>query len=358
MEKHGSNFYTYIHTLEKTKSVEKCLNSISLNHLEQLQDIDKEDIEAAKSNTNHTTEHNFVTSHKYMWGMLYLSNAGSIKPTILNLHNKIKAKFEELSKEYKQFDDKTKKQLIQHIQKGKFIDATIELEKIFETTAPVPRRSLWDCLNSYVNLGGTLGCESIQRELREMATRISKEKTGEIHVDLHADTYRQLRNIIKQIQKKFKDKNSVLGRDTTVYRGISRDGLLTLLKQNGINIKKEDFTIDNVTSKIKGKVFTDKGFMSTSLDRGIAESFVNRSLKNVINEANDQSVLGAIFEIELKKGTPIIDINKELNTTQFAQEKEILLPDRTKIKIESAIKYDFYYYGERPGLCIKAHVIK
>lgn len=356
LEKQGSKFYGYIRILEKTKSVDRCLDSISLDHIKQL-----------KTDTRNLAhvENSVISSSEYGHGLSYLViQNGSDDFARKRLIDKIDARIAELEKEEQQFDTKTKKRLMEIINKGKFIDATVELEKIFEDGTPIDQ-SFAECLNAYVNLGGPQGCESIQRELREITKRISKGDNGELYVDLHASTYRQLRNKIEQLQERFKDQNKTLDRDTTVYRGIDRDGLLKLLKSNSINISEEDFTLDNVSSKIKGKTFIDKAFMSTSESKEIAEEFAT-SYGKLFNDENlaktdEKSASGAIFEIELKKGTSMIDINKELKTKQFEREKEILLPDNTKLKVYSTEKYKVKdYSGEkiRYLLWIKASIVQ
>ncbi len=355
LEKQGSKFYAYIRILEKTKNVDKCLNSIGLDHIKKLKISDLEFIRI---------ESDVESSHTYGYGLNWLSvqnNTGDL--AVEQLIDKINARAAELEKEEKQFDAKTKKRLMEIINKGRFIDATVELEKVFEASKQIPEQSFLECINAYVNLGGPLGCESLQRELRDMTARISKENNGEIYVDLHADTYRQIRNIIKQIHEKFKD--NALRSDITVYRGINREGFLKLLRANGINIKEEDFTLDNVSSKIKGKTFIDKAFMSTSKDKKIAEEFAKMNSYEIEQKADEQDVLGAIFEIELKKGTQMIDINEDLQTKRFEREKEILLPNNTKLRVNSTENYEFEVYNyetwndeSRHLLWIKTSLVK
>lgn len=345
LEKQGNKSYPYIRILKKSKNIDKCINSIyDLSIIEGLLPW-MNDIRVVYYSGTAWVEALGSTNHDFLKknSKTYSGDFDTNNFAVAGLKEKLEKRRDELISEEKNIG---KKQIVEKLNKGKFIDATVELEKYLESSKSAPDRSLLDCLSQYVNAGGMLGCESIQRDLRNMTDMISKiETNGEILVNFDAETYRQLQDIIGKIKKIFE--NETLKEDKVVYRGTTRNGLKKMLDVVGVKLSREDF---NDPEKIKniliGKVFEDKAFQSTSIDKKVARKFAEGHADestSLGNDAVEGDVRGIIFNnIKLKKGTHAIDINEVLNTLQYASEKEILLPAGTKLKITDFEKSEEY----------------
>lgn len=98
---------------------------------------------------------------------------------------------------------------------------------------------------------------------------------------------------------------STLPAGTKLYRGMSRDAAKTMFPGGQIN---------------KGDVISDKAFLSTSRDKGLA-SFA-------------YGLGGVVFEIETTEDQPGLDV---AGLTRNPQEKEVLLPRNTKLKVSSIV---------------------
>ncbi len=95
-----------------------------------------------------------------------------------------------------------------------------------------------------------------------------------------------------------------------------------------------------------GKLYTFKGYLSTSLSPSIAASFMS----------DKKDSKKTMIQIDIKKGQSVIDINAALQVAQdredansFAKEKEHLLPRNTRLKvIEGPLHMDdgVYYRAE------------
>ena len=139
-----------------------------------------------------------------------------------------------------------------------------------------------------------------------------------------------------------------------VYRGITIDGFIKMLKFGGINISEEDCSsFDQISKVLLGKVFlADRGFMSTSTDRIISDSF---ALDYDDLSGLKSDVIGVVFAINLNKGTHAIKVNEILPNNIFSHEKEVLLPPNTKLRIngvsfEKIKMSDWYEYEEKNNL--------
>ena len=329
----GIKGHPYMSILEKSKSVEKCLNAINdCSFLDGISEDLSSDVVRnysfsslevgdlifngflkKQSNLDYEANNYYDSSNFAADDLKWLINDRKLEliSEIINIGGK---------------------QVVEKLNRGKFIDATIELEKYIESSRSAPDRSFVECLRQYVEEGGLLGCKSIQRELRDMTQKISKfETNGEIIVNLDSETYRQLMDIIKNIQEKLK--SETIKEDTKVYRGITIDGFIKMLKLGGINLSKNDCSnLGKIERDLKGKTFfKDEGFMSTSIDRDVALGFVKAG-------DYEDDVLGTVFEINLKKGTHAINVNEMLPNNMFRGEKEILLPTNTKLKFNG---FDF-----------------
>ena len=332
-------FHRYIYTLESTKSVDKCLRSIvSLGDIQQLRCMI-----GPFETTNLPNEHylglTYLNTTNY-----FLKRAGLVDYAVsdfaLNkLSNKIKARFAELSGEQKDLGESTLKRITKNSQKGKFIDAVDELEKVLESSKPIPERCFSECLDCYVSLEGLFGAQEIQNKLRGESRMISKRSGGELAVNLHADIYRQQADIISKINQKFQ--SSKLQEDTRLYKGINQKGFLKLLNSGGVKINLQDFNVSSIFRLIDPErcgrkiIFEEKGFLSTSKKVDIAKEFATRGGCVAANAFGSENVWGAIVEFEAKKGMPAIDVNKELENGQFSREEEIILPRNTKFQVES-----------------------
>ena len=327
LEDAGPEYYPYVDILSKTKSIDKCLNLINnIEHIQYIQEkcsnkhnyaINKfEELLVSSPGLYVLDDYNFLVKEgprKYGLGRMAVDK----------LSNKIN-KYAQMFSEYDQG------QIVKNLNKGKFIDATIALERALESYKPIPVRTVKECLNAYVNLGGPLGCEAIQNQLRGISKMISKNQTtGFLTVNFEPEAYRQLKDAVKQLSKSFE--SYPIDEQITTYRGINREGLLSLLRANGVKISDEDVNVETLSNIFKNISIKDDGFISTSKSEKIAHEFAKRN-ENWI--PNDKKIAGAIFEVDLPSGTRAIDINKTLSTKKFEREEEILLQNGTEFKIK------------------------
>ena len=328
LEDAGPEYYPYVNTLLKTKSIDKCLNSISnFEHIQYIQNN-------CSNQRRGCAIMNFSSLLRSLPGLYVLNNYNFLEEKggssydlgqmAIDMLNSIISKRDQMLSEYGQ------DQIIKNLNKGKFVDATIALERALESYKPIPVKTVKECLDAYVNLGGPFGCEAIQNEVRGISKMISKNQTtGELTVNLEPETYRQLKSTIKQLSELFESYS--IDEQITTYRGINKKGLLSLLEANDVKISDGDVSVETLSNILKNISIKDNGFISTSKNEKIAYEFARR---NETEMQNDKEIAGAIFEIELPSGTRAIDINKILSTEKYEREQEVLLQNGTEFKIK------------------------
>lgn len=113
-----------------------------------------------------------------------------------------------------------------------------------------------------------------------------------------------LRHIDNAIDKSIIPNNAIL------FRGVDKDGIDSLLGKGASNIVAKN------PARLKNKVISDRGFVSTSLDSGIAADFSGKA--------------GIVMRIKVNKGQRGVFLGKISNVPK---EAEVLLPRGIKFKI-------------------------
>ncbi len=129
------------------------------------------------------------------------------------------------------------------------------------------------------------------------------------------------RNKILKVRKYFLD--HLAHKKYTVYRGMKFDGLLALLDTADPKLSELEGNQDSLIEEINKKqpIVFDEGFVSTSLNEGIsATEFKGKERGNVF------------FTIEIPAGSKALVLDYE-GILNVPREEEILLAERTKIKI-------------------------
>lgn len=134
------------------------------------------------------------------------------------------------------------------------------------------------------------------------------------------------RNKILKVRKYFLD--HLTNKKYTVYRGMGVDGLNALLSKANpklLSLKRKDTSNELIFKEINEKkpIVFDEGLVSTSLNKGVAAF-----------EFGGEKPRGVFFEIEIPAGSRALVLDYE-SVINEPHEEEILLAERTKIKINS-----------------------
>lgn len=134
------------------------------------------------------------------------------------------------------------------------------------------------------------------------------------------------RNKMLKVQKYFLD--HLTNKKYTVYRGMGVDGLKVLLSKANpklLTLKRKNTTNKLIFKEINEKkpIVFDEGFVSTSLNKGIAAT-----------EFQGKKQGGVFFEIEIPAGSKALVLDYE-SVINVSREEEVLLAERTKMRINS-----------------------
>jgi hypothetical protein len=121
------------------------------------------------------------------------------------------------------------------------------------------------------------------------------------HLRFNNDTSDETKSKIKHLDEAIK--GTTLKEDRTVWRGINREAAKSMF---GDQLKT-------------GMVVSDKGFVSTSTEKGFARNWKGSQ--------------GVLLEIQVPKGASALDVHKI--SASGKQEAEILLPRGSQFKVES-----------------------
>jgi hypothetical protein len=97
---------------------------------------------------------------------------------------------------------------------------------------------------------------------------------------------------------------------------------------------------DLANQLVKGAIIEDKGFMSTTIDRDVAKNFGSTTLT-----------------IRVPKGAKAVMVQKYVSGTTAVNEREMLLPRGTKLKITNVHQVSGGLFGMGKKLSIEARVI-
>lgn len=132
----------------------------------------------------------------------------------------------------------------------------------------------------------------------------------------------------------------------TLYRGGNMEELESLMKDNGV--KLEDHGGWKDYSKVEGKTLKNKHYQSSTKVRSYAEDYASDSYD--MGEMMGQDYTPVVFELKVKKGTPIIKRSDYTHTMDRGAGEEHTIKRNVKWKIQHVEKrynaimgHDEYY---------------
>lgn len=328
--------------IEKTYDVTKLLRRLDIRYLKNLKSSFK-DIECTATST--------ILNIKNLEPYLYNLATSKIKNKDYKEHFDIFCAISDDNDKFNEFNafKRAIKDLVSKIEdvikeKGDYIDKKIDYLKIspkfYEDVIEILRYTgdelyLKDVISEYSK--PMASGSSFNAYLRKAKfLKIISNKTAS------SSNIESFRNKILKVRKYFLD--HLTNKKYTVYRGVEIDGLNALLST--ANPKLLSLTMKNTSNDLifkeineKKPIVFDEGFVSTSLNKGIAA-----------HEFGGKKWGGVFFEIEIPAGSKALVLDYE-SIINVPHEEEILLAERTKIKINSIGEVDNHFE-------VKATVVK